>query len=140
MAVTRIFLADDNGALLAEICHELEEEFEIVGTATNGQDAVDAVFRLDPDVVVLDIAMPLLNGIQASLLIRERHPRSKVLFLTIHENDEYITAAFSAGATGYVTKRRLARDLVRAIQEVSRGNVFVSPSLRRNTHQQPRGE
>jgi len=124
MPPTRIFLADDNKALLAELCHELEGEFEIVGTATNGQDAVDAVLRLDPDVIVLDISMPLLNGIQASLLIRERHPGSKILFLTIHENGEYITAAFSTGATGYVTKRRLAADLVRAIQEVSQGHVF----------------
>lgn len=135
MALTRVLLADDNGALLADLCRELEEEFEIVGTATNGQDAVDAVLLLNPDVIVLDISMPLLSGIQAALLIRERNPRSKVLFLTIHESDEYISAAFSAGATGYVTKRRIAHDLVRAIQEVSRGSVFVSPPLRRPAQQ-----
>ena len=130
MARTRILLAEDNEALLAELCRELKEEFEIVGTASNGQDVVDSVLRLDPDVVVLDITMPILNGIQASLRIQASHPRSKVLFLTIHENDEYVSAAFSAGATGYVTKRRLANDLVRAIQEVGRGNVFLSPTLR----------
>ena len=121
---------------LAELCRELKEEFEIVGTASNGQDAVDGVLRLDPDVVVLDINMPILNGIQASLRIHESCPRSKVLFLTIHENDEYVSAAFSAGATGYVTKRRIASDLVRAIQEVGRGNVFLSPTLRR-AHDNP---
>ena len=131
MARTRILLADDNRALLAELCLELQEDFEIVGTVANGQDAVDGVCRLDPDVVVLDINIPILNGIQASLRIHESHPRSKVLFLTIHEEDEYISAAFSAGARGYVSKRRLASDLVRAIREVSRGSVFVSPSLRR---------
>ena len=136
MARTRILLAEDNEALLAELCRELKEEFEIVGTASNGQDAVDGVLRLDPDVVVLDINMPILNGIQASLRIHESYPRSKVLFLTIHENDEYVSAAFSAGATGYVTKRRLASDLVRAIQEVGRGNVFLSPTLRR-AHDNP---
>jgi DNA-binding NarL/FixJ family response regulator len=81
---------------------------------------------------VLDINIPILNGIQASLRIHESHPRSKVLFLTIHEEDEYISAAFSAGACGYVSKRRLATDLARAIREVIRGNVFVSPSLRRS--------
>src|SRR5215469_17351102 len=107
MAPTRIFLADDNGALLAELCEELEEQFEIVGTATNGQDAVDAVLRLDPDVIVLDISMPILNGLEASKLIHERHPRSKVLFLTIHEADEYISAAFSPEAPGNVTRRRI---------------------------------
>jgi DNA-binding NarL/FixJ family response regulator len=131
MSPTRIFLADDNEALLAKLCHELEVEFEIVGTATNGQDAVEAVLWLNPDVIVLDISMAFLSGIQASLLIRERHPRSKVLFLTIHETDEYISAAFSAGASGYITKRRIASDLARGIREVSRGNLFVSPSLRR---------
>ena len=129
MSRTRIVLADDNGAMLTELCHELEEEFEIVGTATNGKDVVDTVLRLAPDIVVLDVSMPILNGLQASLRIRESHSRSKVLFLTIHENDEYVSAAFAAGATGYVTKRRLASDLLPAIQEVSRGNIFVSPSL-----------
>ena len=106
MVLTRILLADDNEALLADLCNELEEEFEIVGTATNGQDAVDAVLRLDLDVILLDISMPLLNGIQASSLIGERHPRTKILFLTLHESDKYISAAFPAGASGYVTKRR----------------------------------
>jgi DNA-binding NarL/FixJ family response regulator len=132
MARTRILLADDNGAVLAELCRELEKEFEIVGTVTNGQDAVDSVLRLDPDVVVLDISMPILNGIQAALRIHEGHPRSKVLFLTIHENDEYVEAALSTGASGYVTKRRLASDLVRAIEEVSQGRSFLSPSLRKS--------
>ena len=75
--------------------------------------------------------MPLLNGIQAALLIREGHSRSKVLFLTIHETDEYISAAFSAGASGYVTKRKITSDLAHGIREVSQGNLFVSPSLRR---------
>jgi DNA-binding NarL/FixJ family response regulator len=131
MSPTRIFLVDDSAALLAELCHDLEEEFEIVGTATNGQDAVDAILRLNPDVIVLDISMPLLNGIEASVLIRERHPSAKVLFITIHESDEYISAAFSAGASGYVTKRKIASDLAYGIREVRQGNLFVSPSLRR---------
>ena len=131
MARTRILLAEDNEALLAELCRELKDEFEIVGTASNGQDAVDGVLRLDPDVIVLDISMPLLNGIEASLLIREGQPRAKVLFLTIHESDEYISAAFSAGASGYVTKRKIASDLAYGIREVSQGNLFISPSLSR---------
>ena len=133
MSRTRILLADDNEELLAELCHELDEEFEIVGTVTNGQDAVNAALRLDPDVVVLDMSMPILNGIQASLQICQKHARSKVLFLTIHESDEYVAAAFSSGASGYVTKRRIASDLVRAIQEVCLGNPFLSPSLRKSS-------
>lgn len=132
MARARILLADDNGAVLAEVYRELEKEFDIVGAVTNGKDAVDSVLRLDPDVVVLDISMPVLNGIEVALRIRESHPRSKVLFLTIHENDEYIEAALSAGAFGYVTKRRLASDLVQAIDEVRQGHSFLSPSLRKS--------
>jgi len=131
MARTRILLAEDNEALLAELCRELKDEFEIVGTASNGQDAVDGVLRLDPDVIVLDISMPLLNGIEASLLIREGQPRAKVLFLTIHESDEYISRAVSSGASGYVTKRRLLSDLAHAIREVAEGRTFLSPSVRR---------
>jgi DNA-binding NarL/FixJ family response regulator len=76
--------------------------------------------------------MPILNGIQAALRIHEGHPRSKILFLTIHENDEYIEAALSAGASGYVTKRRISSDLVRAIQEITQGHSFLSPSLRKS--------
>jgi two-component system nitrate/nitrite response regulator NarL len=73
----------------------LREEFEIVGTVSNGRDAIEATLRLDPDIIVLDISMPVLNGIQVSSWLRQSHPRSKILFLTIHENDEYIAAAFS---------------------------------------------
>jgi DNA-binding NarL/FixJ family response regulator len=129
VAKIRVLLADDSETVLAELLGELGKEFDIVGTARNGEEAIQAVLRLDPDVLVLDIAMPVLNGIQASLRLRESHPRTKILFLSIHEQPEYIAAAFSAGAPGYVTKRRLASDLVIAIREVFLGNTFVSPSL-----------
>lgn len=129
MATIRVLLADDSEAVLAELRGELGEEFEIVGTAENGEEAIQAVLRFDPDVLVLDIAMPVLNGIQASLRLRASHPRTRILFLSIHEQPEYISAAFSAGASGYVTKRRLASDLARAIREVFLGNTFLSPSL-----------
>ena len=129
MVAIRVLLADDSEALLADLREELSKEFDIVGTAENGEDAVRAVLQLDPDVLVIDIAMPVLNGIQASSRIRKAHPRTKILFLTINEQAEYISAAFSAGASGYVTKRRLASDLATAIREVSLGNTFLSPSL-----------
>jgi two-component system nitrate/nitrite response regulator NarL len=122
-------LADDSETVLAELLGELGKEFDIVGTVENGEEAIQAVLRLDPDVLVLDIAMPVLNGIQASLRIRESHTRTKILFLSIHERPEYIAAAFAAGASGYVTKRRLASDLVIAIREVFLGNTFLSSSL-----------
>jgi DNA-binding NarL/FixJ family response regulator len=130
VAAIRILLADDSEAVLAEVRAELDKEFEIVGAVANGRDAVEGVLRLDPDVLVLDITMPLMNGIQASSRLRESHPRTKILFLSIHEQSEYISAALSAGASGYVTKRRLASDLALAIREVIQGRSFLSPSLR----------
>jgi len=131
MAPTRILLADDNDEVLREIREELGEEFEIIGTVSNGQDAVDAVVGCDPDVLVLDITMPVLNGLQVAATVREKHPRTKILFLTIHEQPEYISAAFSAGASGYVTKRLLYSELAHAIREVAQGNTFISSTLQR---------
>jgi len=127
----RILLADDNDEILAEVRELLEKEFEIIGTVTNGQDAVEAVRHFNPDVVVLDIAMPVLGGIEASERIRKINAHSKILFLTIQEANEYISRAFSVGASGYVTKRRLLSDLAHGIREVAEGRTFLSPSLRR---------
>ena len=129
VATISVLLADDSETVLEELRGELGSQFKILGAVANGQDAVDAVLRLDPDVLVLDISMPVLNGIQAASCLRESHPRTKILFLSIHEQSEYIAAAFSAGASGYVTKRRLVNDLATAISEVVQGHLFLSPSL-----------
>jgi DNA-binding NarL/FixJ family response regulator len=115
--------------MLADLQDELSDEFEIAGTAENGEEAVREVLRIDPDVLVLDLNMPGMNGLQVASLLREKHSRTKILFLTIHEEPEYISAAFSAGALAYVTKRRLASDLRLAIREVHDGRKFFSPSL-----------
>ena len=131
MAIIRVFLVDDNGDVLTDLRDELSDEFEIAGTAENGEEAVREVLRLDPDVLVLDLNMPVMSGLQVASLLREKHPRTKILFLTIHEEPEYISAAFSAGAWGYVTKRRLANDLPLAIREVFGGRNFLSPSLQK---------
>lgn len=129
MTIVRVFLVDDNSAMLADLRDELSKEFYIAGIAENGEEAIREVLRLDPDVLVLDITMPGLNGLQVASRLRKLHPRTKILFLTIHEQAEYIAAAFSAGACGYVTKRRLASDLSRAIHEILSGRTFLSPSL-----------
>jgi DNA-binding NarL/FixJ family response regulator len=127
----RILLADDNDEILAEVRELLEKDFEIIGTVTNGQDAVEAVRLFNPDVVVLDIAMPVLDGMGALEQIRKINAHTKILFLTIQEANEYVSRAFSVGASGYVTKRRLLSDLEHAIREVAEGRTFLSPSLRR---------
>jgi DNA-binding NarL/FixJ family response regulator len=129
VAKISVLLADDSETILEELHGELGSQFKIVGAVANGQDAVNAVTRLDPDVLVLDISMPIFSGIQVASCLRERHPRTKILFLSIHEQSEYISAAFSAGASGYVTKRRLVKDLAVAIREVVQGHLFLSPSL-----------
>ena len=129
MATIRVLLVDDNGEMLTDLRDELSAEFEIAGTADNGEEAIREVLRLDPDVIVLDITMPVMNGLQVASSLRDMHRRTKILFLTIHEEPEYISAAFSVGALGYVTKRRLASDLALAIREVSVGRNFLSPSL-----------
>jgi DNA-binding NarL/FixJ family response regulator len=129
VATIRVLLADDSETVLEEVRGELANQFEIIGAVANGRDAIDASLRLHPDVLVLDIAMPVLNGIQAASALRGSHLRTKILFLSIHEQPEYIAAAFSAGASGYVSKRRLVIDLAVAIREVIHGRVFVSPTL-----------
>jgi two-component system response regulator DesR len=123
----RVLLADDHRGMLTELRLQLHEAFEIIGSVEDGKEAVDAVINLDPDVMVLDIAMPVMNGFQVAA--RLRGCRTKIVILTTFEDQDYIDAAFSSGANGYVTKRNLARDLVTAIHEVLRGNTFVSPSL-----------
>jgi len=129
VATIRVLLVDDNGEMLTDLRDELSAEFEIAGTADNGEEAIREVLRLDPDVIVLDVTMPVMNGLQVASSLRDMHRRTKILFLTIHEEPEYISAAFSVGACGYVTKRRLASDLALAIREVSVGRNFLSPSL-----------
>ena len=126
----RVVLADDHREVIAKIRGILGDEFEVIEAAENGRQAVTAVLALDPDVFVTDISMPILNGLQAARSIQKTNSRVKIIFLTIHEDRDFIAAAFSAGATGYVTKRRLSTDLVVAIQEALKGRAFVSNSIR----------
>jgi DNA-binding NarL/FixJ family response regulator len=126
----RVVLADDHREVIAKVRGVLGDEFDVLEAAENGRQAVTAVLALDPDVFVTDISMPILNGLQAARSIQKTNSRVKIIFLTIHEDRDFIAAAFSAGATGYVTKRRLSTDLVFAIQEAMRGHTFVSNSIR----------
>jgi DNA-binding NarL/FixJ family response regulator len=126
----RVLLADDHPGVLAELRSKLGKVFEIIGAVEDGKQAVDVALRLDPDVLILDISMPVLSGFQAAARLRDVKCRTKIVILTTYEDDEYIDAAFSFGADAYVTKRHLATDLVTAIHEVLHGNKFTSPSLR----------
>jgi DNA-binding NarL/FixJ family response regulator len=130
MAKIRVVLADDHQAVITKVRAVLGEDFEVVDAVEDGNQAVDAVLGLDPDVLVIDISMPILDGLQAAKRLQKAHCRAKVVFLTIHEDHDFVTAALSAGAAGYVTKARLSTDLVPAIREALLGHTFVSQTFR----------
>jgi DNA-binding NarL/FixJ family response regulator len=127
MPRVRILLADDHEAMLARVRSELEEEFEVVAVVRNGLEALEAVASLDPDVLVIDISMPVMDGLQTANKLRASKSRVKVVFLTIHDDPDFFEAAFRAGALAYVTKERVPRDLVQAVRRVVAGHSFISP-------------
>jgi DNA-binding NarL/FixJ family response regulator len=129
MGHARILLADDHQAILETVTRLLAVDFDVVGAVENGEQAVQAVAKLDPDVVVLDISMPLMNGIEAAARLKNSGSRARVVFLTVQEQPDFVNAAFSTGALGYVVKSHLCTDLVPAIKEVLEGRIFASQSL-----------
>jgi DNA-binding NarL/FixJ family response regulator len=130
MGKLRVLLADDHETILARERSVLGEDFEIVGAVTNGRDAVEEVRRLDPDVLVIDISMPILDGLQAVSRLRQDNRRTKFVFLTVHEDQDFVDAAFAAGASGYVTKSHITSDLVPAIREALSGHTYISKSIK----------
>ena len=130
MGKIRVLLADDHETIQARVRSILCDDFEVVGAVGNGQDAVTEVRRLDPDVLVIDISMPVLDGLQAASQLHRKECRTKVVFLTVHEDQDYVDAAMAAGASGYVTKSRIKSDLVPAIREALNGRTYVSKSIK----------
>jgi len=130
--VTRILLADDHAIVRQGLRLLLQREgFEVVGEAVNGQEAVRLATESCPDVAVLDYGMPLLNGVDAARAILQACPLAKVILLTMHADDRYVLEAVRLGVKGYVVKTQASTDLVRAIQEVLRGMMYLSPRVSR---------
>src|SRR4030095_11183965 len=129
MKRTRIILADDHTMLMDAVRSLLEPEYEVVGTYPNGEELVRATQRLEPDVVILDVCMPTLNGLIACAQLRTLMPKVKVIFLTMNQDAETAGEAFRSGAKGYVLKTSAASELVAAIREVLRGGYFATPCL-----------
>jgi DNA-binding NarL/FixJ family response regulator len=123
----RVLLADDHRLFLEGLRSLLEKNFEIVGMAENGRDLVEAAQELNPDVIVADVSMPSLNGIEATRQIIKDNPGMKVILLTMHPDSRYAARGFDAGAKGYVLKHAAYSELVNAIRETLKGNVYVSP-------------
>jgi len=122
-------LADDHPLTLEGLRAFLEPHLENVGTVTDGRALVDEAFRLKPDLIILDITMPLLNGIDAAIQIKKSLPGMKFLFVTMHVNPAYLEAALNAGGTGYVLKSAAREELLDAINSVMSGSIYVTPSL-----------
>jgi len=127
MSATRVLLADDHTLLLGAFEKLLASECDVVGTVSDGRALVTAAQRLKPDVVVLDIGMPLLNGLEAARQIKAQLPGTKLIFLTMNEDSDLAAEAFRAGASGYLLKRSATAELLTAIREVVGGRSYVTP-------------
>lgn len=128
-----IFLADDHTIVRQGLAKLLEGEpnFRVVGEAENGREAVKRVAELRPNVVIMDITMPLLNGIEATRQIKQVCPETKIIILSMHSHDIYISELFSLGASGYLLKNSTGTDIIQAVHAATAGNTYLSPSISR---------
>lgn len=129
MTRTRVLLADDHTIVAEGLASLLEPEYELVGRVQNGRDLLRAADELAPDVIVTDISMPLLNGIEALRQLKKTKPDVRVVFLTVHADVTYVSEAFRAGASGYVLKQSAAEELRSAIRTVHEGGTYVTPLI-----------
>ncbi len=128
MHTARILLADDHKEIRDKVKRYLESEFNVLDAVENGRQLLEAAARLDPDLCLLDISMPVLDGIETATQLKESGSKAKVIFLTVHEDADFLQAALKTGASGYVIKRRMASDLHRAVKEALAGRIFISSS------------
>ncbi len=126
----RVILADDHPLILEGLTRVLAADYVIVATARNGRDLLDLAVALKPEIAILDIVMPVMNGIEAARKIGAAVPETKIVFVTQMENQEYVRSAFEAGAYAFILKQSVAADLLTGLSEVLRNREFVSPELR----------
>jgi len=131
MSNIRVLLADDHTIVRQGLRSLLDsqEDIEVVGEAENGREAFEKTKQIAPDIVVLDITMPKLNGIEATRQIKKLNPEIKVIVLTVHDSEEYVHQVLQAGASGYLLKESAVSDLVSAINAVKKGDIFLSPTI-----------
>jgi DNA-binding NarL/FixJ family response regulator len=131
--MSRVLIVDDHAFIrrgVQTILHSFPE-WELCGEAANGNEAIRLSDSLHPEVIIMDISMPGLNGIEATRTIRQNHPEMKVILLTLHENNELVKSAFRAGASGYLLKGDAERELVTALSEVMHEGAYISPKIDR---------
>jgi DNA-binding NarL/FixJ family response regulator len=126
MSKPRILLADDHTLVLEGFKKLLEEYCQVVGAVEDGRSLLDAAKRLQPDIVVMDISMPKLNGLDAARRLRKIVPQARLIFVTVHADADYVNQAFQAGASGYLLKRSAGSELRQAVQAVSSGNYYIT--------------
>jgi DNA-binding NarL/FixJ family response regulator len=132
MSKTRVLLADDHTIVAEGLRSLLESEFEFVGTVGDGRALLDAAQKLKPDVIVADISMPLLNGLDAARQLKREGATAKIIFLTMHTEAQLAAEAFRAGASGYLLKSSAGEELIAAIHEVIKGRSYVTPLITRD--------
>ena len=126
MARARILLADDHKEMRDRVVRLLGREFEILDPVEDGKALLEAASKLKPDLCLMDISMPIVNGIEAATKLKESGTTAKIIFLTIHEDLDFLQAALKTGASGYVVKRQMASDLRTAVKEALAGRIFIS--------------
>ncbi len=124
----RVLLADDHPRILSRLTDLLEPEFKIIAVVGDGQSLIETAKSLQPDLIITDISMPVLSGIEAVRKIIQSTPQTKIIFLTVHTDPDYVQEALESGAMGYVFKSRLVSDLQPAIDKVLKGRTYVSSS------------
>ncbi len=129
MSKARVLLADDHKIVVEGLKKLLEPEYDVVGTVEDGRALIAAVGELRPDVIVADISMPHLNGIEAVRQIKAKNPQIRVVILTMHQDVQYAVRAFEAGASGFVLKVSAPAELITAIREVQKGKTYVTPDI-----------
>lgn len=126
---TRILIADDNKYIREKVVQLVAEDFDVIGTAADGKGACEAIQLLRPEIVVMDISMPGLSGIETMAKIKEEKIVPKIVFLTVHDDPDFVRAALEAGGSGYVVKSQMAADLLTALRSARDGKLFVSPCI-----------
>ncbi len=129
----RVIVVDDHEPLLEQVQQLLASEFNVVGVLTDGDSTIEAVVRLGPDVLVLDLSMPGLSGIEIARWARNLNLDLKIVILTVHEDQDLARESFDAGASGYVVKSRIVTDLTAALHEVLAGRSYLSPSIHQDS-------
>lgn len=129
MKKPRVLMADDHSILLAGVRKLLEDRYDVVGMVEDGRALIEAAERLKPDLVLLDISMPLLNGFEAARQLKKMLPEAKILFLTMHASPQYATESFKAGGNGYLLKQSAVSELSQAIEAVLGGKYYLTPSI-----------